>query len=96
MRPMPPPGVDTGPGVRWQAVPDDRWEVLTIATAGRCRRTTAGARCTARAVAALNRARGVDDRPRWWHYCADHLYGRWIEGGRVMGWRAVRLNRAGL
>lgn len=25
----------------------------------------------------------------WWHYCADHLYGRWIEDGRLMHWRLV-------
>ena len=22
----------------------------------------------------------------WWAYCADHLYGRWIEDGKVMCW----------
>jgi hypothetical protein len=31
-------------------------------------------------VAALKRGR------QWWFYCPEHMYGRWIEDGRVMEW----------
>lgn len=31
------------------------------------------------------------DKPRPWDYCADHMYGRWIEDGKVMGWRLVKV-----
>lgn len=51
----------------------------------RCRR------CKAPAAAVLYRkARyrsGVRSIP--WRYCSEHMYGRWIEGGKVMQWRLV-------
>lgn len=25
----------------------------------------------------------------WWYYCAEHLYGRWIEGGKLCRWILV-------
>lgn len=49
-------------------------------------------RCPKLTVAALNRGRitwrqGRDCKvDSWWAYCADHLYGRWIEDGQVMHW----------
>jgi hypothetical protein len=50
--------------------------------------------CGAPAVAELNRGHLNDQMERrdsWWAYCADHLYGRWIEDGRVMAWRAEKV-----
>jgi hypothetical protein len=28
-------------------------------------------------------------RGEWWAYCAEHLYGRWLENGVVMEWYAA-------
>lgn len=58
----------------------------------RCRFTLEGRRtCRAPAVARLDRGKRVHGQrqPMWWHYCGDHLYGRWIEDGKVMQWRLV-------
>ncbi len=59
----------------------------------RCRFTVRGHRqCGADSVAAFNRGRHSRTHGRvdsWWAYCADHLYGRWIEDGNVMHWIAV-------
>lgn len=35
--------------------------------------------------------RGLRESSNWYGYCRDHLYGRWVEGGRVMFWRLVRI-----
>ena len=43
-----------------------------------------GRPCNRKAVATLTRAQGKGTRK--WHYCGDHLYGRWIEDGRIMEW----------
>jgi hypothetical protein len=59
----------------------------------KCRRL----RCPNRAVAALLRNQRNPSRlpgaPMyirvWWHYCADHLYGRKIENGVVLSQRLV-------
>jgi hypothetical protein len=39
--------------------------------------------CCRPSVARLDRH---NRRNRFWSYCADHLYGRWIEDGQVMHW----------
>jgi len=44
-----------------------------------------GSMCGAPAVASV--LRGGTRQP--WDYCADHLYGRWVEDSKVMGWRMV-------
>lgn len=52
------------------------WRVL-LAGPKRCRfdsTSKTSARCPNEAVAELNRS--SSDRPRWWAYCAEHLYGR--------------------
>jgi len=68
------------------AVPDTEWD---IGTGGRrCRRAFGrGTKaCGKPAVAVLRRgARG-----QLWAYCADHLYGRWIENGFVMHYILVK------
>lgn len=54
---------------------------------GRACRAGAGAghkACGAPTVAELNR--GTASYPSWFAYCADHMYGRWIEEGQVMCW----------
>jgi hypothetical protein len=55
----------------------------------RCRSTEKHVRCPARAVATLFRPIGSSGRRAGWAYCADHMYGRWIEGGFVWQWRVV-------
>ena len=71
------------PGYTWKAEQaGEEWRPYT----GRltCRRRLVGNRtCTTRAVAEMRR--GVT-RPAWWAYCASHMYGRWIEDGKVMHW----------
>lgn len=57
-----------------------------------CRFFSRRERCPNGAVAAFRRQRrllrGTVDV--WWHYCGDHMYGRWIEDGRVMAWHVAR------
>jgi hypothetical protein len=90
-RPAPPP--DEVPNHVWMAEVDSDWRL----DEGRCRRAvskTEGSRstgpCRKPAVAALNRGRHNPHTGKrsdsWWRYCADHLYGRWIEDGQVMRW----------
>ena len=73
-----------------EAGPDWRTE-----TGRRCRRQSGASHraCHQPAVAALNRSRqkhvrgtGYVTVPEWWPYCPEHLYGRWIEDGKVMHW----------
>jgi hypothetical protein len=72
-------------GYRWVAVRAAAWRPVN---GGRCRRKTSAGMCRADAVAALNRGRWSNHRrvPSWWRYCADHMYGKWIEDGKVMQW----------
>lgn len=73
------------PGHHWHAEP----EVATWRLVGREVRCRARAgRCRSTAVAELNRGQ-YTNRGRidvWWPYCAEHLYGRWVEDGKVMAW----------
>ena len=79
-------------GYRWEAVVQGKdWRAATDEeTSGRCRspRKT----CVMPPAAALNRrlrlASGTVDS--WWLYCDEHMYGRWIEVDKVMGWRLVK------
>lgn len=73
-------------GFEWMAEPRSGWRTIGLADSHkRCRR-----RCGRLAVAELNRPtwnpRTGQNRASWWAYCADHMYGRWVEDGRVMGW----------
>ena len=68
---------------QWVWVEDRAWVALSPAVqlleAWRCCR---GAKsCPGRVVARLERS--GHKRRAWWFYCADHLYGRRIEDGRV-------------
>lgn len=74
-------------GFHWEAVEQGGDWLTPAIGAGRCRwgaspKTKA---CGQPAVATL--MRGFPGKP--WDYCAEHLYGRWIEDGKVMGWRLV-------
>lgn len=42
--------------------------------------------CGVEAVAILNRS-AKKDRPRWWGYCAEHLFGRLLAAGQV--WKLI-------
>lgn len=71
-----------------QASPE--WRVQPDAVSRLCRRPG----CDALGIAALNRGR-VRHRPPygkadcWWAYCAEHMYGKWVEDGKVMYWGLV-------
>lgn len=93
VKPDEPRAVDDPPeGFRRVSIPDDRWRVLPeSAPEYLCRRMSGGpdyTYCQNRAVAQIERGRR--GRWHWWAYCADHLYGRWIEDGVVMSWRLER------
>ena len=76
----PVPGREAPPGYRFVAVPEDpaHWRA---SPGGKCRRQC----CPGPAVAAVWRPGTL--RSSWWRYCAEHLYGRWVEDGAVWGWR---------
>lgn len=83
-------------GFRWVPGRAVKWR---LELGGLCRRVTGRehAPCPTPAVAALNRGRhsklgGRSDS--WWRYCADHMYGKWIEDGQVWEWR-LEPDRAG-
>lgn len=89
-----PPADPTDPGFAWVAVaadtlPSNRWR---LASGRQCRQFAGNPRrrCENPAVAAVNRGlhrwRSNKTFDSWWHYCADHLYGRWIENGVLMIW----------
>jgi hypothetical protein len=88
-------------GTQWQAVPTGpEWSTDPARVSGlRCRWQAQGHRqCQHPAVAALNRGRHSQRHgrvPSWWGYCGDHLYGGWIEDGRVTQWRLVEISPRG-
>jgi len=95
-RPAPPYGLDQfahRSGLEWAVREAPGWRLVEgekRCRAGASRRHTA---CRAPAVAELARRRARYVEPMnlngtvaWWAYCADHMYGRWIENGRVLEW----------
>lgn len=71
-------GLSEGPWV-WGYAPDE-WRV------GGNGRTCRARGCLTPAVLRLNRwqhRRGKGRVPMWWHYCAEHSYGRVVYQGRV-------------
>ena len=48
--------------------------------------------CGRPSVAALRRG---FTRPSWWHYCEEHLYGRIIVDGQILGMRLVATKHPG-
>lgn len=80
----------TFPEEAYEAVPaGPEWSTSPGRVMGRrCRQgSTQNGYCENPAVAALDRHHYGTKRPLWYAYCGDHLYGRWLEGERVMGWR---------
>ena len=85
----PAPWYDPPPaGFHFEAVAEgDDWELDSTRT---CRRSAVGGRfprpgCGRQSVAVLWRKYGANGRRRW-AYCEDHMYGRWIEDGKIMHW----------
>lgn len=74
---------------------DACWRAIAADLARPCRqRVGQGAdhrTCKAPSILAINRLRSrFDGRPAadsWWHYCARHAFGRWVEDGKVFYWR---------
>ena len=65
----------------------DRWRLWAR---GQCRYIVgprASDRCPCPGAAQILRGN------RWWNYCEDHLYGRWIEDGKIMQWRLIENDR---
>ena len=48
-----------------------------------CRYMDGGRSCGKPSAAAVLRG---TVRKSWWGYCPDHMFGRWIEDGKVMHW----------
>jgi len=72
-------------GYHWEWVADANWKVG--GEGRKCRML----RCPKNAVAALmRRRRSALISFNWWHYCADHLYGRKIEDGVVKSRQLVK------
>lgn len=88
-RPAPPP-FDPPEGYEWVATTDDplEWTVLGPEDERRPCRFGRYGFCRQPSVAILWRGRR---RQQPWHYCADHLYGRWIEAGKVYGWHTAKV-----
>jgi hypothetical protein len=83
-RPAPPR--EAPEGQQYVAVEDRFGPGWRLVTGKRCRfaRYHLPA-CGQPAVAELDRGRRAG-REKWWAYCPAHLYGRWVEDGKVMCW----------
>jgi hypothetical protein len=93
----PEPHAEPPEGYAW-AVREDmlQWRLVT----GKRCRFQAGPRrkaCGRPSVAELNRTQQRriplesgnwtwHTKDSWWAYCEDHLYGRWIEDGKIVHW----------
>lgn len=79
------------PGFEWHAVPDEQWTTEPWRVEGRrCRWGAAkGHPAHGTPAVAIFIRRRYDGLPLPFAYCEEHLYGRWIEDGRVMEWRLV-------
>jgi hypothetical protein len=88
----PSPSWEAPPGTVHEPFPADGWRLVVAEK--RCRLLQARKACGAPAVAEMNRAQhGNPDN--WWAYCPQHMFGRWIEDGRVWEWHAVPVRPAG-
>lgn len=85
------------PGQQWVAAEEGpTWRLQP----GRpCRRWLAQPKRVCRAPSAAEINRGAYTNrgrvPRWWAYCPDHLYGRWVEDGQLMVWTLEDVPRRG-
>jgi hypothetical protein len=80
---------DDQPGYEWYAAVDEDWRLLPDDTSKHCRYWQGHRDHPVLADAEFQRHRWMAGgrTPVWWAYCADHLYGRWIEDGLVWSWR---------
>lgn len=88
----PPVPFPAAPGHVWTLRVDDDWSTDPAALGGRqCVQRVASERCPNDAVAVLYRTVWMPNyrTTRPYRYCADHLYGRWLHDGKVVGWRMV-------
>lgn len=78
-------------GWHYEAVEEDRrrWRIIPPERQPRKCRWTIITRKACGAPAEAEFDRGRQGRQQWWAYCGVHLYGRWIENGRIMHWRLV-------
>lgn len=82
---LPVPDREAPEGFEWVAVEDDSWR---LAQGKRCRwgggyhHKACGRPCAAE----MMRCWGGGTRMVPWAYCEQHLYGRWIENGKIMHW----------
>lgn len=92
------PSREPGPGLEWRAVVDEAWSTAAGDVTGMTCRRFQGHHTDhdgTPAVAVLFRTvyrRGRRGRTRY-GYCAEHLYGRWIEGGKVCMWVVRRIGQ---
>lgn len=93
----PVPHADLSPDLRWEAreAPDwttDPADMVGVSACRRFARYRSGCPNPVAAVLYRPRRRSTPDgrfagtRPARWGYCVDHMYGRWIEAGKVMEW----------
>lgn len=86
-------------GFREEWVPSSGWKLVDEVEGDRYRCRWGGGggsrACGRPSVAALNRGRHtwMGRVDQWWHYCAEHLYGRRIENGVVLHRRLVEDER---
>lgn len=78
-------------GYHWIAVPERNAGLLAWRLSDGEHRCRAGASrhikaCGRPAMAALNRRMTSSGRDNWWHYCEEHMFGRWIEDGQIWTW----------
>lgn len=83
-------------GCHWEAVEEDpkTWRAIPPDLSRPCRqrKDNHGAeRSSCREPSVLAMKRGPANGQNWWHYCAGHTYGRWVEttesGLAVFSWR---------
>lgn len=85
-RPVPHGGAPSPEGYHYEAIEEcDNWRIGAVER--RCRFTVGPNKkqCGRPGVARLKRGRAG-----WWGYCERHLYGKWIEDGKVMTWRLAK------
>jgi len=91
----PEPGWEPPPGYRLEPVEEGKdWRVVEETETLRCRYVIGPGKkqCQAWAAGAVERG---SKRVSWWGYCAEHLWGRWIEDRKVYFWRAVPIEPEG-
>lgn len=85
----PEPWDDPPEGFHFEMAEQEQKWITPPVGKGKCRFTVGHYQtCGKPAVVTLMRRHGKGDAP--WDYCAEHMYGRWVEDGKVMGWRLVK------